>query len=120
MQKILIIDDDDLFRDRVQTVLRVRGFATEMAANGTEGIQRAQTLLPDLIISDVNMDQGDGYTVLRALREDPATAAIPFILMTGMEDPEGMRRGMELGADDYLHKPFAPDALLAAVDARLK
>jgi signal transduction histidine kinase/DNA-binding NarL/FixJ family response regulator len=120
MSKILIIDDEALFRTRVEGMLQSRGYETVVASNGTEGIRLARLQPPDLIISDVNMDEGDGYAVLEALRGDPVTAAIPFILMTGIEEPAGMRRGMELGADDYLIKPFTPDALLGAVEARLK
>jgi signal transduction histidine kinase len=80
----------------------------------------ARQYLPDLILCDVNMQQMNGYKTLAALREDPATAAIPFILMTGYADPAGMRQGMELGADDYLPKPFTADQLCGAVEARLK
>jgi two-component system, NtrC family, sensor kinase len=121
MPKILIVDDEAQFRERVQTILESKGLDTILARSGPEGIILARRELPDLVISDVNMDEGDGYAVLEALRNDPSTAAIPFILMTGSGNgPEGMRRGMDLGADDYLIKPFAPDALLAAVDARLK
>jgi signal transduction histidine kinase len=76
--------------------------------------------LPDLILCDVNMEKVDGYLTLSSLRTEAPTAAIPFILMTGLADNAGMRHGMELGADDYLPKPFTTDALYAAVDARLK
>ena len=84
------------------------------------GIEAARRELPDLILCDVNMEKVNGYLTLSALRNEPATAAIPFILMTGLADNAGMRQGMELGADDYLPKPFAIEALYAAVDARLK
>src|SRR5882672_8428089 len=120
MPKILIVDDEEQFRARVQAVLQSRGHETILARSGTEGIDSARRGLPDLVICDVNMDEGDGYAVLEALRKDPITAAIPLILMTGIEETEGMRRGMDLGADDYLIKPFAPDVLLATVDARFK
>lgn len=120
MPKILIVDDEESFRARVQAVLQSRGHETILARSGTEGIRSARLALPDLVICDVNMDEGDGYAVLEALRKDPTTAAIPLILMTGIEETEGMRRGMDLGADDYLLKPFTPDALLATVDARFK
>ena len=80
----------------------------------------ARKELPDLILCDVNMDKVDGYLTLSSLRNEAPTAAIPFILMTGLADNAGMRHGMELGADDYLPKPFTIDGLYAAVDARLK
>jgi two-component system, sensor histidine kinase and response regulator len=76
--------------------------------------------LPDLILCDITMPQMDGYATLAALRQDPATAVIPFILMTGRPDNAGMRQGMTLGADDYLPKPFSIFELQAAVQARLK
>ncbi len=76
--------------------------------------------LPDLILCDVNMGKVDGYLTLASLRTEAPTAAIPFILMTGLADNAGMRHGMELGADDYLPKPFTTDVLYAAVEARLK
>ena len=84
------------------------------------GIEKARQELPDLILCDVNMEKVDGYLTLTSLRNEAPTAAIPFILMTGLADNAGMRHGMELGADDYLPKPFTTDALYAAVDARLK
>jgi signal transduction histidine kinase len=120
MKKILVIDDEEWLREMVQMALRQRGYEVIDAGDGAAGIDRARKELPDLILCDVNMDKVDGYLTLSALREQPATASIPFILMTGRADNEGMRHGMELGADDYLPKPFTLDALYAAVEARLK
>src|SRR5207248_3340343 len=120
MKRILIIDDEDWLREMVQMALAQRGYGVLQAANGSAGVQLAQKELPDLILCDVNMDQMDGYGTLSALRNQPSTASIPFILMTGLADNAGMRHGMELGADDYLPKPFTLDALYAAVEARLK
>jgi len=119
MQKILIIDDDVVLLERIQAVLRLKGFETLTAASGKSGIGLARNHLPTLIVCDVNMDDGDGYATLNAMRHDPATAAIPFILMTGQADYPGMRQGMDLGADDYLAKPFTMEGLLASVVARL-
>src|SRR5271167_2096936 len=104
----------------IQLALRQRGFEVIEAQNGHEGIEKARAELPDLILCDVNMGKVDGYLTLSALRTEAPTAPIPFILMTGLADNAGMRHGMELGADDYLPKPFGIDALYAAVDARLK
>jgi signal transduction histidine kinase len=120
MKKILVIDDEEWLRDMVQLALRQKGFEVAQAENGALGIDLARKELPDLILCDVNMERVDGYLTLSALRSKPATAAIPFILMTGLADHDGMRHGMELGADDYLPKPFTLEALYAAVDARLK
>jgi two-component system, sensor histidine kinase and response regulator len=100
--------------------LRQKGFEVVEAENGAVGIESARKELPDLILCDVNMEKVDGYLTLSALRSEPTTASIPFILMTGLADQAGMRHGMELGADDYLPKPFTIEALYAAVDARLK
>jgi two-component system sensor histidine kinase/response regulator len=120
MKKILVIDDEEWLREMMLLALRQRGFDVIEAENGEKGIEVARKELPDLILCDVNMDKVDGYLTLSSLRSEPATASIPFILMTGLADQAGMRHGMELGADDYLPKPFTIEALYAAVDARLK
>jgi signal transduction histidine kinase len=120
MKKILVIDDEEWLREMVQMALRQRGFEVIEAENGAVGIEVAGKELPDLILCDVNMEKVNGYMALSALRNESATASIPVILMTGLADSAGMRHGMELGADDYLPKPFTLDALYAAVDARLK
>ena len=120
MKKILIIDDEEWLREMIQLALSQRGYEVIEAHNGHDGIEKARAELPDLILCDVNMGKVDGYLTLAALRKEAPTAAIPFILMTGMADNAGMRHGMELGADDYLHKPFTIEVLCAAVEARLK
>ena len=104
----------------VHIALAQQGYDVLEAENGAVGIEKARKELPDLILCDVNMEKVDGYLTLSALRNEPTTAAIPFILMTGLADNAGMRHGMELGADDYLPKPFSIEALYAAVEARLK
>ncbi len=120
MKKILVIDDEEWLRDMLQVALRQKGFEVVLAENGPQGIEAARKELPDLILCDVNMERVDGYVTLSALRSELATSFIPFILMTGRADHAGMRHGMELGADDYLPKPFTLEALYAAVEARLK
>src|SRR5664280_473221 len=120
MKRILIIDDEEWVREMVHMALAQKGFDVVEAENGAVGIDKARKELPDLILCDVNMEKVDGYLTLSSLRSEPATASIPFILMTGLADQAGMRHGMELGADDYLPKPFTIEALYAAVDARLK
>jgi two-component system sensor histidine kinase/response regulator len=120
MKKILVIDDEEWLRDMVKIALVDRGYAVIEADNGSTGIDLARKELPDLILCDVRMERVDGYLTLATLRNEPATASIPFILITGMADTAGMRHGMELGADDYLPKPFTIEGLYAAVDARLK
>src|SRR6516164_9743569 len=120
MKRILVIDDETWLREMVHMALEQKGFEVLEAENGAAGIETARSSLPDLVLCDVNMEKMDGYLTLSCLRKEPTTAAIPFILMTGLADNAGMRHGMELGADDYLPKPFTSDALYAAVDVRLK
>jgi signal transduction histidine kinase len=120
MQKILVIDDEEIFRQATTCALQRKGFEIHEAGDGAEGAEKARQILPDLIICDVNMEKMDGYTLLETLRQEPSTATIPFILMTGLSDSASMRRGMNLGADDYLAKPFTAPQLYSAVEARLK
>jgi signal transduction histidine kinase len=120
MKRILVIDDEEWLREMVQMALQQKGYDVVQAENGAAGIEKARAEVPDLILCDVNMQNVDGYGTLSSLRNEPSTAAIPFILMTGLADHAGMRHGMELGADDYLPKPFTIEGLYAAVEARLK
>jgi two-component system, sensor histidine kinase and response regulator len=120
MTRSLVIDDDASLREIIQISLEHGGFEVIQAENGLVGVQQACAQLPDLILCDVRMEKMDGYRTLAALRQDAVTAPIPVILMTGQADTAGMRQGMELGADDYLSKPFTVPQLLAAVNARLK
>ena len=120
MKRILVIDDEEWLRELVRIALAQKGYEVLEAENGAEGIEKARRELPDLILCDVNMEQVDGYLTLSSLRNEPATASIPFILMTGLADNAGLRHSMELGADDYLPKPFTISELFGAVDTRLK
>jgi two-component system, sensor histidine kinase and response regulator len=120
MPNILIIDDEAAFRSITALTLQRRGFETCEAADVRAGTEVVRTQLPDLVLCDLHMEGADGYAMLEAMRRDPATATIPFILMTGMNDTTVMRRGMDLGADDFLEKPFKPDQLITAVNARLQ
>jgi two-component system sensor histidine kinase/response regulator len=120
MSKILVIDDEEWICQMIRMALTQRGYEILEAGGGDKGLELARKELPDLVICDVNMQPMNGYATLREMRAAAATAAIPFILMTGAADNAGMRQGMELGADDYLPKPFTLDALYAAVEARLK
>ena len=120
MKKILVIDDEAWLREMIQMALRQRDYEVIEAENGAVGLEKARKELPDLILCDVNMGKMDGYATLSSLRNEATTATIPFILMTGLADNAGMRHGMELGADDYLPKPFTIEGLYAAVDARLR
>jgi signal transduction histidine kinase len=119
MSKILVIDDDDILREMVVTVLRGAGYIALEAGDGAEGIALAQSDSPDLIICDILMGKVDGFSVLERLRTIITTATIPFVIMTSLSDRESVRKGMVGGADDYLIKPFSLNDLLAAVQTQL-
>src|SRR5437867_7426288 len=105
-KKVLVIDDTEEIRIIISESLNLYGFVTLAAEDGSTGVDMARKHNPDLIICDINMPNMDGYATLTALREEEATATIPFIFLSGATDKINMRRGMELGADDYLSKPF--------------
>jgi signal transduction histidine kinase len=119
-KKVLVIDDTEEIRMIITESLNLYGFVTLSAEDGTTGVEVARKDMPDLIICDINMPNMDGYATLTALREEDSTATIPFIFLSGASDKLNMRRGMELGADDYLTKPFTHKELMAAVNARLE
>lgn len=120
MSKILVIDDDLATQALTVKALETRGFSTLRADDGLEGLETAKKHLPDLIICDVQMPRLNGYETLAALRQDPITATIPFIFLTGLTDRKELRQGMGLGADDYLTKPFSANELMQAVRTRLE
>jgi EAL domain-containing protein (putative c-di-GMP-specific phosphodiesterase class I)/AmiR/NasT family two-component response regulator len=119
MKKILVIEDENLIRNNILELLEAEDFEPIGAENGSVGVYLARQHQPDLIICDVMMPDLDGYGVLTVLRQDPATAMIPFIFLTALTDRTDIRKGMELGADDYLPKPCTPDELLRAIATRL-
>lgn len=119
MTKVLVIDDSPDVNELVGDTLQANGYQVFVAEDGLTGMQLAQQYLPDLILCDINMPHLDGYATLTALRQHSTTATIPFIFLTGVTDKVNVRQGMELGADDYLTKPFSISELLAAVKARL-
>ncbi|MFN8361162.1 MAG: response regulator [Candidatus Kapaibacterium sp.] len=120
MKKILVIEDEEPVRMNIVELLELEGYDVLQAENGRIGLRLAQTDTPDLIISDANMPELDGYGVLEALRQNPQTAAIPFIFLTARAERADMRQGMRLGADDYLTKPFSLNDLMHAVTTRLE
>jgi len=120
MIKILVIEDEVLLRANTVQILAFEDFHTIEAENGLLGVQLAQEQLPDLILCDVMMPELDGYGVLVALRQNPLTSAIPFIFTTAKASHADLCQGMELGADDFLSKPFSADELLAAISTQLK
>ena len=120
MNKILIIEDDPSILDVLLAILLAEDFDAIAAENGSIGVQLAREVIPDLILCDIMMPEMDGYEVLAALRSRPATATIPFIFLTAKADRIDLRKGMELGADDYLTKPFTRDELLGSIATRLE
>ena len=119
-KKILIIDDDPGIRRSLALSLRTEGFAVVEAANGRIGLELASREAPNLIICDVNMPEMDGYAVVTKLRETSGLASVPFVFLTARGERAAMRRGMNLGADDYLTKPFTREELIETVKARLQ
>lgn len=119
MSQILVIEDESAVRANILELLEAEDFDAIGAEDGFMGAMWAQEHLPDLIICDVMMPEIDGYEVLSALRQVPATATIPFIFLTAMVDKADIRQGMNLGADDYLTKPFTRAELLGAITSRL-
>lgn len=119
MKPILVIDDEEMYRKTISGVLRQSGYAVLEADDGEKGLEIVQHQPVELIISDVMMDNLDGFGFIERVRMDPATSTIPLIFVTGLSDKETMRKGMTLGADDFLVKPFTGSELLAAVEARL-
>ena len=120
MKTILIIEDNEDIRENVAEILMLSDYKTITAGNGKEGIESAQKNLPDLIICDIMMPGVDGYGVLHVLHKDPTTQNIPFIFLTSKSERSDFRSAMEMGADDYITKPFAGNELLNAIESRLR
>ena len=119
MEKILVIEDNDLLRENISEILSMEGYDVFSAENGLVGVEKATAQNPDLIVSDVNMPVMDGFEVLEALRANDSVKTIPFIFLTVKNTMNELRTGMNLGADDYLTKPFDMRQLLTAVKTRL-
>jgi len=119
-KKILVIEDEAGIRNNILLMLKIERFGALGAENGRVGLEMARAHQPDLILCDVNMPVLDGFSVLEALRAEARFADTPFIFLTALDDRANQRRGMNLGADDYLTKPFTRDELMAAVNARLR
>jgi class 3 adenylate cyclase/tRNA A-37 threonylcarbamoyl transferase component Bud32 len=119
-KKVLVIEDEPSIRNNIMLMLKVERYAATGAENGRVGLELARRDPPDLILCDVMMPEMDGFAVLEALRAEPRFAEIPFIFLTALDDRSSTRRGMNLGADDYLPKPFTRNELMEAVNTRLK
>src|SRR5471030_1379842 len=119
-KKVLIIEDNNDIRENVVEILELAGYAVYAANNGKEGVDLAIKNIPDIILCDIMMPELDGYGVLYLLNKYPEVAATPFIFLTAKAERVDLRKGMEMGADDYLTKPFDDMDLLNAIESRLK
>ncbi|MCU0428516.1 MAG: response regulator [Cytophagaceae bacterium] len=120
MKKILVIEDTLEVRENIAEILELSDYEVIAASNGKEGVELAKQEKPDLIICDVMMPELDGFGVLHVLSKHPETSLIPFIFLTAKTEKADMRKGMNLGADDYITKPFDDVELLDAVEIRLR
>jgi CheY-like chemotaxis protein len=116
---ILLIEDNPMMRENTAEILELANYSVLIAQNGKEGVQIAAQSRPDLIICDIMMPELDGYGVLHLLGKDEKTAHIPFIFLTARAEKQDYRKGMVMGADDYLTKPYDDIELLNAVETRL-
>jgi CRP-like cAMP-binding protein/CheY-like chemotaxis protein len=117
---ILVIEDNTEMSENISSILQLAQYRVTSAMNGKEGVKLANQLRPDLILCDIMMPELDGYGVLHILHSEPDTATIPFVFITAKADKKDLRQGMNLGADDYLTKPFESTDLLKMVEVRLK
>ena len=117
---ILVIEDESGIRDNIRILLECENYTVLTAGNGSEGIEKANAFHPDLIICDIMMPEMSGYDVLKTLLGKNSSLSVPFIFLTAKVERCDLRTGMELGADDYIFKPFSAEDLLNAVSARLK
>jgi DNA-binding response OmpR family regulator len=116
---VLVVDDDPVILKLLEVNFEMEGFQVVRAADGAEGLERARAVHPDIVVLDVMMPRMTGYEVAKALREDDETAHIPIIFVTARAQSSDVERGMELGVDDYITKPFDPLDLIARVNTLL-
>jgi len=119
-KKILVIEDEKKLLANIAILLRAEKYDVINCSNGKEGIRLAKELKPNLIICDIMMPGVDGYQVIKELNNDNDTSSIPFLFLTAKVEKCDLRKGMELGADDYIFKPFKSEELLKAIETRLK
>lgn len=120
MKKILVIEDNEEVRENLEEILELSGYQVQSAEDGKVGVEKALTDPPHLILCDVMMPHLDGFGVLNILSKKSATANVPFIFLTAKTEKSDFRRGMNLGADDYVTKPFYKDELLDVIETRLQ
>jgi len=119
MKTILIIEDDTVLRENTAELLELANYKVITASNGKIGINIAKKELPDIIVCDIMMPELDGYDTLRTLSNNKTTKYIPFIFLSAKTEHKDVRKGMNMGADDYITKPFSEDELLSAIESRM-
>ncbi len=119
MKKVLLIEDDAVLRENTAEILELSNYEVLTATNGKEGIAIAKSSQPDIIVSDIMMPELDGYGVLETLANDEDTKYIPFIFLSAKTERKDVRKGMDMGADDYITKPFEEEELLSAIESRM-
>jgi signal transduction histidine kinase len=120
MTDIVVIEDELTVLDNILDTLEAAGYSAHGAESGSKGVELIRTINPDLIICDIFMPEMDGYQVLQKLKQDDQTSTIPFIFLTAKAERSDLRYGMDLGADDYITKPFTQRELLKAISTRLR
>lgn len=115
MKTILVIEDDEFIRDNISALLDAEGFNVMEAEGGRGGLELARGSRPDLVLCDIMLPDLDGYSVLAELRADSAGASIPFLFLTAKAEPRDQQQGLQLGADQYITKPYTRRNLLAAI-----
>ncbi|NBB23149.1 response regulator [Runella sp. CRIBMP] len=119
MKTILLIEDNEIIRENTADILELAGYQVYVAENGKVGVEKAIAVKPDLVICDIMMPVLDGYGVLQIFNQNPELAGTPFIFLTAKTERTDLRKGMDLGADDYLMKPFDESDLLRSIEVRL-
>jgi len=113
--KILVVDDEPTIVRLMEFILARQGHEMLVAVNGQEALEKVRQHAPDLILLDIMMPRIDGYEVARTLRADPATAALPIIMLSAKAQEEDIRKGRDVGVDEYITKPFSPEHLVRVV-----
>ncbi len=120
MAKILVAEDERDIRELIAFMLQYAGFDVELCSNGVEAVEKAQRIIPDLILMDVRMPRMTGYQACEALKGNPLTQNIPVIFLSAKGQESEIQEGLEAGAVEYILKPFTPDELTAQVNKVLR
>jgi DNA-binding NarL/FixJ family response regulator len=120
MNKVLIIEDEEILRQNLRDILDLEGYEVKVAPNGMDGIELYNIEQPDLVLCDIKMPKMDGFDVLKTIRDLPGGLTTAFIFLSAKVEHDDIRSGMNLGADDYLLKPVNRKDLLSAIETRLK